>query len=315
MPLSREQTQARLDLLASGTLAHTPSQTYTVADRIEEQAAAQAERTFLLFGDTSITYAEFNALANRVAHVLKASAGLKAGDVVAVMIENRPEFIAAWAGLAKLAVTAALLNTNTRGAALSHAIAETGARALIVGAECIDAADGALKENPGLPVYLLEDPAQPSDETRTAAALPADWTSLDRLMDQASTQNPDPEVRRDLKAGDDLFHVFTSGTTGLPKAARLSHMRFLGVGDGMSAIAGYGPDDVIACILPLYHGAAGMVVVSCALSQGAAIMIRRRFSASRFWDDVRRYRVTGCQYIGEVCRYLVNRPPATGDRD
>jgi fatty-acyl-CoA synthase len=116
-------------------------------------------------------------------------------------------------------------------------------------------------------------------------------------------------------AGDDLFHVFTSGTTGLPKAARLSHMRFLGVGDGKSAMEGYEPDDVIACALPLYHGAGGMVVVSSALSQGAAIALRRRFSASRFWDDARRDRVTGFQYIGEICRYLLNQPPRGDDRD
>jgi fatty-acyl-CoA synthase len=92
-------------------------------------------------------------------------------------------------------------------------------------------------------------------------------------------------------------------------------MRFMGVGDGMSSVAGYGPEDVIACVLPLYHGAGGMVVVSCALSQGAAIALSRRFSASRFWDDARRYGVTACQYIGEMCRYLLNRPATRDDRN
>jgi fatty-acyl-CoA synthase len=127
--------------------------------------------------------------------------------------------------------------------------------------------------------------------------------------------DPDPGVRERLRAGDDLFHIFTSGTTGLPKAARLSHMRYLGVGDGMSAIAGYGPDDVIACVLPLYHGAGGMVVVSCALTQGAAIALRRRFSTRHFWDEARRDGVTACQYVGELCRYLLNAPPLPTDRD
>jgi fatty-acyl-CoA synthase len=83
----------------------------------------------------------------------------------------------------------------------------------------------------------------------------------------------------------------------------------------MSVVAGYGPDDVIACVLPLYHGAGGMVVVSSALSQGAAIALRRRFSASRFWDEARRDGVTGFQYIGEVCRYLLNQPPRPDDRE
>jgi fatty-acyl-CoA synthase len=92
-------------------------------------------------------------------------------------------------------------------------------------------------------------------------------------------------------------------------------MRWLGVGDGMSAVAGYGPDDVTACVLPLYHGAGGMVVLSCALAQGASVWLARRFSASRFWDEVRRRGVTGFQYVGEICRYLARQPPRPDDRD
>jgi fatty-acyl-CoA synthase len=92
-------------------------------------------------------------------------------------------------------------------------------------------------------------------------------------------------------------------------------MRWLGVGDGMSAVAGYGPDDVIGCVLPLFHGAGGMVVVSSALAHGASIWLARRFSASRFWDDARRHGVTGFQYVGEICRYLANQPPRANDRE
>jgi fatty-acyl-CoA synthase len=139
--------------------------------------------------------------------------------------------------------------------------------------------------------------------------------ALDSILADMPATNVEGSPRAGLCAGADLFHIFTSGTTGLPKAARLSHMRFLGVGDGMSAVAGYGPDDVIACVLPLYHGAGGMVVVSCALAQGATMLLRRRFSASVFWDDARRYRVTGVQYIGEICRYLLNQPARADDRD
>jgi len=139
--------------------------------------------------------------------------------------------------------------------------------------------------------------------------------SLAELLAELPATDPDPDLRKGLVAGDDLLQVYTSGTTGLPKAAHLSHMRFLGVGDGMSAIAGYGPDDVIAAVLPLYHGAAGMVVVSCALSQGATVALGRRFSATRFWDDARRQHTTAFQYIGEICRYLLARPPREDDRE
>jgi fatty-acyl-CoA synthase len=131
----------------------------------------------------------------------------------------------------------------------------------------------------------------------------------------ARSDAPDPALRAGLTAGEPLFYIFTSGTTGLPKAARLSHMRWLGVGDAMSTLCGYGRDDVIYCVLPLYHGAGGMVVVSSALAQGMTMVLRRRFSASAFWDEVREHRVTGCQYIGEMCRYLMNQPASSRDRD
>ncbi len=308
----REETQAELDELSAGTLRHRPSQTYTVADRIEEKAAADPNRRFIFYDDRVVTYGELNARANRIAHAL-VRAGLGTGDVVALMMENRPEFIMAWTGLAKLGATAALINTNTRGRALLRALAETGAAHAIVGSECLPAYRSALTEAepagqlPGC--FVLGDPEAPAAELAPGASV------LDPILDKMPESNPEHTVRDRLRAGADLFYIFTSGTTGLPKAARLSHMRFLGVGDGMSAVAGYGPDDVIACVLPLYHGAGGMVVVSCALAQGAAIVLRRRFSASRFWDDARRYRITGVQYIGEICRYLFNQPARADDRD
>ena len=309
MTRPREETQADLDRLSGEILAHTLSQAYTVADRVEEAARDSPDRPFVLFGDRRMSYAELNAAANEVAHAFQA-AGVGLRDVVALMMENRPEFIVTWVGLAKLGVTTALLNTNVRGRPLATALAATDADHVVVGSECLGnvvGEDGALPD--GIVVHVLR------DADGGAVEIPAGALDLDAALADMSNDDPDPGVREGLCGGDDLFHIFTSGTTGLPKAARLSHMRWLGVGDGMSAIVGYGPDDVIACVLPLYHGAAGMVVVSSALSRRAAVFIRRRFSASRFWDDARKYGVTGWQYIGEICRYLLNQPVSDGDRD
>ena len=300
MTVARSTTQETLDRLAGATLRHTPAQAYTVGDRFAEAAVTHAGRTFILFEDQRITYADFNAAANRVAHAAR-QAGLRRGHAAALLMHNRPEFIAAWAGLAKLGVTAALVNTQLRGQALRHAIATAGARTLIAGSECLDNVESAGERL----VDTLLVRGEPTGDT----------TEFDATLARMPADDPDPAWRDGLVAGDDLFYVSTSGTTGLPKAARLSHMRYLGVGDGMSAVAGYEADDAIACTLPLYHGAGGMVVVSCALARGGAIALFRRFSASRFWDDVRRHRVTGWQYIGEMCRYLVNQPPTPRDRD
>ena len=306
MIVDRQVTQDRMNKLSAGTMQHTPSQELTVADRVEEQAAEHGERPFIYFEDRVISYSELNAQANRVAH-LGRDAGLRRGDVAALMLENRPEFISTWVGLAKLGVTAVLVNTNVTGAALVHALDVSGAHHVFVGEECLENLEGVGAE--ALSSYAVF--VHPDAGARGLDGA----TDLGSALPAQPDTNLDRSVRQGLVAGDDLFHIFTSGTTGLPKAARLSHMRYLGVGDGMSAIAGYGPDDVIYCVLPLYHGAAGMVVVSCALTQGAAISLQRRFSASRFWDGARRHGVTGCQYIGEICRYLLNQPPRDDDRD
>lgn len=308
MPVPREVTQAILDRLSAATLRHLPDQSYTVGDRLEERAAAHPEKALVLFEDRVVGYGAANVYANRVAHAARAL-GLRRGDVAALVMENRPEFLTTWMGLAKVGVTVALLNTSARGRGFEHALATAEPKLVVIGSECLGAfesLDAAAQRR--FPFYVTSD----SDAPAPRSAATGDW---DALLARADTENPDRAVRDDLRAGDDLFLIYTSGTTGLPKAARLSHMRWLGVGDGMSAVAGYGPDDVIGCVLPLYHGAGGMVVISSALAQGATVWLARRFSASRFWDDVRRYGVTGFQYVGEICRYLVNQPERPGERE
>ncbi|HEX3346063.1 MAG TPA: AMP-binding protein, partial [Polyangiaceae bacterium] len=109
-------------------------------------------------------------------------------------------------------------------------------------------------------------------------------------------------------------YIYTSGTTGSPKAARLSHLRFLAIGDVLSVFVDATPDDVLYDVLPLYHTAGGVMLPALSLFAGATLVLRRKFSASAFWDDVRRYRVTGFQYIGELCRYLLAQPAKPDDR-
>jgi fatty-acyl-CoA synthase len=117
-----------------------------------------------------------------------------------------------------------------------------------------------------------------------------------------------------VKARDKLFYIYTSGTTGNPKAANFSHLRYLSVGGAYTEIASVRPDDRIYCVLPLYHTAGGVIAVSMALLNGATLVLRRKFSASEFWSDCRAHGVTIFQYIGELCRYLLNRPETSEDR-
>jgi fatty-acyl-CoA synthase len=284
---------------------------YTVADRLEERARKSGGGTAILFEAERWTFDEWNGAANRVAW-WGADQGIGRGEVVALLMENRPEFVASWMGLAKLGAVIALINTNLTGKALRHAFAAASARHLIVGSECLDRlATTADDLASPLRVWIARDPH--------GSARPIAWPSgaedLDAALAEMTPANPPRAFRDGVVTGDDLFYIYTSGTTGLPKAARFSHLRFFATGDLAAWAMRLRRTDVHYCALPLYHSAGGVMQVGAALYAGATLALRRKFSARAFWDDVREYDVTHFQYIGEICRYLVNQPPRADDRD
>ncbi|KEQ17436.1 long-chain-acyl-CoA synthetase [Endozoicomonas numazuensis] len=306
MTVSREETQARLNLQGAGATRHTPEQSYTVSDRFEELAEVYPDKTFLIYQNETVTFSQLNKKASQYSKLALAG-GLKPGDTGAVMIENRPEFFYAWLGLAKAGITAALINTQARGAALSHALQETSSKCLFLGAECADLYTSVADTINEIRVWSVSD-----GETQN---IPANAEPVEPALETVS-RNVLPEgLRKNIIGETPLFYVFTSGTTGLPKAAIISHMRWLGVGDGWRKLLHMTDEDVFYCILPLFHGAAGMSLVSNALSSNASIVLKRKFSASRFWEDVRQHNVTTTQYIGEICRYLVNQPEQDNDKE
>lgn len=305
----REVTQAKLDKRSAAASLIKPSAEYTLADRIEAQADQYAQRPMLIYADKCFTYAEVDQAANRCANELQRR-GLKAGDVCALAMENRPEFIFFWFGLAKLGVTTAFINYHLTGKPLLHALQSTHAKAVIVGEECIKVFINSA-ETADYPCWLVPDAEKPS-----ISEIP-DQFDLDFAADvaRASSARPAPALRTGLKAEDDMLYIFTSGTTGLPKAARYSHMRWMTSGDVMKVTLDVTPEDVFYCCLPLYHGAAATSITSTALISGASIVFRRKFSASEFWADIRNNQVTVFQYIGEICRYLLNKSAQTNDRE
>lgn len=305
----REQTQALLDRRSAAAGQIKPADRYTLADRLEQQAQRFAERPMLIYGEEVLTYAEVDARANQMAHTFYAK-GLRAGDVCALVMENRPAFFSTWFGLVKLGVVVAFINTQVNGKPLLHALETTKAKALVIGEECL----GNVLDTPGLPdigYWLIGD-----GETPWSGAVPG---FIDRQfaarLDSAPRSVFPRDIRAHIEAQTETLLIFTSGTTGLPKAARYSHMRWMSSGDVMEVTLDVTCDDVFYCCLPLYHGAAATSVTSTALRAGASIVVRRRFSVSEFWRDVSRHRISVFQYIGEICRYLLNRPEQPGERE
>jgi len=284
------------DVLRSG-----PTGRFTAGDLLERTAQRRGDAPFVRFERRVLSYAEVNAQANRVAHWALAR-GLGQGSVVGLLMENRPEYLAMWLGLAKVGAVGALLNTNLRGRALAHSLRSAGCDHVLLGAECIDAWSSLGTDAVEVEAFRVHDP------DCEASTLPPAAKSLDAEIAGFSAENPPRRVRSGLRGADPLFYIYTSGTTGLPKAARLSHTRFLG-GGSYALLAGLGRDDALYCPLPLYHTVGGVMCVNAVLRTGATLALARRFSASRFWDDIAEHGATAFQYIGELCRYLANQPP------
>lgn len=308
MVVPRAETQAMLDLRSQATMQIRPRDLYTLADRLEAQARRLGDHTFLIYGEQRFSYAEVDARANQVAHAL-AARGLRCGDVCALAMENRPEFFFCWFGLVKIGAVVAFINTQVSGKPLVHALESTGARAVILGEECLPNF-AATEGLPGVPLYLLPDVEKPAPAGMDA---PIAGELADEIAAAPRTDFP-RDGRASVSAEATTLLIFTSGTTGLPKAARYSHMRWMSSGDVMEVTLAAAPEDVFYCCLPLYHGAAATSVTSTALKTGASIVVRRKFSTREFWLDVRKHGITVFQYIGEICRYLLNAPPQPNDR-
>jgi fatty-acyl-CoA synthase len=290
-------------------LALTASGRRNVADLIEYQARRRPNDVYLWFEGREQTYAEFNAAANRMADWARRE-GLERGDVVVLLMENRPEYLQVWSGLAKLGVTTALINNQLEGEGLAHVVREAAAALVIVGEECLANWATLGDDAPELEVMVMADPhgdVVMSDGFRVGRGLDAELAT-------ASARNPPSSLRADVGASDPLFYIYTSGTTGLPKAAKFSHMRFMG-GGMLSHLSGFTASDTIYCALPLYHTVGGVLSVNTALRAGGTLALARRFSASRFWDDVIDSGATSFQYIGEFCRYLLAQPERPAEHE
>jgi len=289
-----------------------PRKPLTLGLLIERNARHHGHRTAILYEDRSLTWREFDHWANQIANYLVAE-GLTKGDAIAVFLENRPELLAVVAGAAKIGVACAMLNTSQKGQVLSHSINLIEPKMVIVGEELVGVIDdikGNLKADHSQPFQFLADGNTLNlfDDAPDGYANMAANVSAHR-SDTLHVTNP-PTM------GDTAVYLFTSGTTGLPKAAPGSHRKFIKAygGFGLMSLA-MKPQDVLYCTLPLYHGTALLVCWGSVLAGGSALAIRRKFSASEFWNDVRYYRATTFGYVGELCRYLINQPPSDKDRE
>jgi fatty-acyl-CoA synthase len=277
-----------------------------VCDDFEEAVDRYADNIAVEDDHRSLTYRDLDGLANRYGHWAK-SRGLRRSDVIALVMTNRAEYLAAWLGFSKVGIATALINTNLTGQALAHCLTISGAFQVVADEECwhqVEEARPFVKHNLMLWVLGLKGEDEASERR-----------GLDNAVRSGSSVRPARSVRAGLTNRDTALYIYTSGTTGLPKAARIPHSRARTYMRAFAGATRATEADRTYNVLPLYHATGGLVGVGPALLNGGRLILRKRFSAGGFWPDVRASGATLFVYIGELCRYLVNCPEAPDDKD
>jgi len=286
---------AYLERIANVAEERTKNQNLSVGIIIEQNAENNPEGCALLFDDSSWTWQILNQESNKIANYFL-NAGIKFGDTIAVMMENSPEFLSITTGINKIQGISSMINVNQRKQALIHSFKISEPLWIIVDGDSLPAftdvfSDLNFDKNK---VFVINNHNNHDHY----------FIDFHKELETVSIDNPVSTYKSHLR--DMTMYIFTSGTTGLPKAALQSNIRILNP-FGWLAFESTNKD-VVYSPLPLYHSLAMVVGWSAAIQVGAAFAFRKRFSASEFWKDIKKFGATCFMYIGELPRYLINRP-------
>ncbi|MBF0449660.1 MAG: long-chain-acyl-CoA synthetase [Candidatus Magnetomorum sp.] len=267
----------------------------SIAQAVSEKAQTLPHSPFLLWEGTAYTYEQFDTQANLVLSSM-IQCGIKPGMHVGIYMNNHPHFLMTVVAINRVGAVAVLLNHDARGQSLNQALSAGHVEKLIIDTNHIKAIDTDIQLDS---IFVLGD----IDEI-----LPDHMTHLNPFMSQDWETVESPYPLNPGFADDTAMLIFTSGTTGLPKAVKITNRRWCLAGLASAAGGNLKPRDTIYCCLPLYHSSAMLILVGGALVGGSRLAIAPRFSMTSFWNDIRKYGATVVGYIGEMCRYLLNAP-------
>jgi len=280
-----------------------PLEQRTVGHMLADKARRVGARTWMIWQDRRITYAELEQATNRCANFL-AGVGIRKGDHVALMLSNGPEVLFAMWGLGKIGAVAVPLNTAARGELLRYFVTQSRARAVIFGAEWAGRLAEIADALADVAVWIAHgDAGEVAARGRHVHALAEFVAASDAAPDAALVRHSDPQ-----------FVMYTSGTTGPSKGVVSPHAQAHAVGRHLVQQFGYDADDVIYTCLPLFHGNALWYSCYAALWADAALAVAPRFSAGQFWDEIRRTGATQFNALGAMTNILLKQPPSPAER-
>eukprot|EP00392_Amoebophrya_sp_AT5.2_P000622 g623.t1 len=312
----------------------------TMTDVWQEAVAKHRDKTAIVFENKRLSFRDVERTVAQMAAWLYAKMKIGKDDCVALYLENRPEFVCWWLAITRIGAVVALLNYNLKTESLLHCLRAGNSKAVVCdcdteqrlaealrleGAWGDEEGGAAARKDEGISVIYWGDkrPRHFSSEQKSAASLqqakepPSRTTAVHtvdyedlQLVSICSGDLTDQFFKTHRRADqkfDSLFgYIYTSGTTGLPKAAKIPHLRMWAFGAMVSALGGITSSDTIYTCLPIFHSAGGGIGVVSMMITGATLVLSRKFSATKFWPEVRAHECTVVQYIGELATYLVN---------
>ena len=285
-----------------------PDDNASLAHSFEQSVEKYKNKDFIFFEDETWTYSEINNTANILAHKLIED-GISHGDKVILFMENRPSYVSTILALNKIGAIGVLINTSLKGEPLIHCINSSNSKKCIFGAELSGSLEGVLSSiniTAKSDIYWVQD--LPNGNC-------PEWaTDINKILDLSKTDNL--SETNNVTAKDIAFYIFTSGTTGVPKAALFPNVKIVASSTNITR-GGYrmNSEDCLYNCLPLYHSTGMMLGLCACIHVGASTFIKRKFSASSFWKEVKKYNTTAFIYVGELCRYLSLQDPVDEEKD
>ncbi|XP_062606097.1 long-chain fatty acid transport protein 2-like [Saccostrea cucullata] len=273
-----------------------------IIDMFENSVAKFPKKPMIIFENREYTYEFINEQAKKVANIAY-EWKCQTGDAVALICQNSPAFVWTFLGLQKIGLSVAFVNYNNKAKPLLHSLTVSKAKAVILGTgEELFHSVEEIRPELSIPIYLYG---------TSGNNVPEGYISMDDLM----LNSPGAEICRSCRSTFTMvtpcIYIFTSGTTGLPKPAIVNQGKSIGYSKFLQ-IGMVTPDDRVYTTTPLYHSAATLALLSV-MDVGATMILRVRFSASHYFEECRRHKVTIAQYIGELARYLLHVPESPED--
>ncbi|MFW9825961.1 MAG: AMP-binding protein, partial [Candidatus Thorarchaeota archaeon] len=275
---------------------------------VEKNAEEYANKIAIKFEEQTFTYKEFNEWVNRYAHFF-ISTGIEKGDVIELMMTNRPEYLIIITALGKIGAISSLINIDLRESSLINSLKLTPGKMIIVGENCFNKFYNVKTE-----LGLSQDQNLCFLPDKGFLTTPENFIDLEQKISDFPIENPYSTLN--VKMSDIITYIFTSGTTGFPKATKFAHATLItGYYSFGKILLELTPEDTMYVTLPLFHSNSLGAGWAAAFGGGSTLALGRKFSVSRFWDETRKYNATVFNYIGELCRYLINQPPKPNDSD